>query len=257
MTMKGYSCDFSEKEYASARIEDVNASYKDLSEVCGVIRNKKAVWAVDFLTKAAAGEIPVFFRRHNKRLGHKKELGGKKGRYPKKSAAIVLKLVKSAIANAEVKGIGSGFVIIHATANKKHVYPRLAPKGRQARSFLETSRVEVVLKPTSTVPEGVEVRAPKTPDKKPAEKPKAAEKKEAPKKEEKPAAKTEAPKPAEKKPEPKKEAPKEEKKPPSDTLKKEGVKEKQHKHAEENAAAHEHPKMEHDHGQAKKTEVKK
>lgn len=237
MTMKGYSCDLPEKEFASARLEDVNASYKDLAEVCGVIRNKHTGWAVEFLTKAAAGEIPVHFRRHNKRLGHRKELGGKKGRYPKKSAAIVLKVLQSALANGTVKGLGENYLIVHAVANKKHVYPRLAPKGRQSRSFLETSRVEVMLKPLDEVPKGVEVRTPKKPDAKPAEKP-------APKKEEKPA--------------PKKEAPKEEKKePPKDSLKKEGVKEQQHKHAEEKAASHDHPKMEHDHGQAKKTEVKK
>ncbi|MFH2100652.1 MAG: 50S ribosomal protein L22 [Candidatus Micrarchaeota archaeon] len=245
--MKGYSCDFSEQDFASARIEDVNASYKDLTEVCGVIRNKKADWAVDFLTKAAAGEVPVFFRRHNKRLGHRKELGGKKGRYPKKSAAIVLKVVKSAMANGTVKGLGEGFVIVHATANKKRTYPRMAPKGRQARSFLVTSRVEIVLKPTDAAPKGVEVRAPKKPDAKPVEKKAEAK---VPKKEEKPAPKKEAPKPEEKKAEEKED-------PPHDALKKEGLKEQQHKHSEENAVHHEHPKMEHDHGQARKTEIKK
>jgi large subunit ribosomal protein L22 len=160
MDMKGYSYEFNGEEYASARLEDVNASYKDLSEVCGVVRNRKSGWALDFLEKAAKGEVPVFFRRHNKRLGHRRALGGKKGRYPKKSAAFILKTLKSAIANAEVKGLSGDFLIVHASANKKNIYPRMAPKGRMARSFLETSRIELVLKALDVVPAGVEVRAP-------------------------------------------------------------------------------------------------
>ncbi len=272
MKMKGYSCDLPD-ECASSRLEDVDASFKDLTQVCGRIKNKKSAWAMDFLKKAAEGTIPVLYRTHNKRLGHRKELRGRKGRYPKKAAAIVLKVLKSAIANGTVKGLGDEFIVIHASANKKHVYPRLAPKGRQSRSFLETARIEVVLRPASSVPKGVEVRAPKKPDAKPEAKPEAKakpapkaekpempapkaepakkepEKKSAPKPEEKPAAKKDAPKPEDKKAE--------RKEPPSDALKNEGVREKQHKHAGENAAHNDHPKMEHDHGQAKKTEVKK
>ncbi len=161
--MKGYSCNFSGEEYASARLEDVDASYKDLSEVCNVIRNKDSEWAFDFLENASKGDIPVFFRRHNKRLGHRRELGGRKGRYPKKSASLVLKTLNSAIANAEVKGLSGNFLIVHANANKKNIYPRLAPKGRMSRSFLETARIELVLKALDVVPLGVDVKPPGKP----------------------------------------------------------------------------------------------
>ena len=156
--MKGYSSEIPEN-CARARIEGVNASYKDLSQVCGRIRNKKSSWALDFLNKASEGEIPVFYSKHNKNLGHRRELGGRKGRYPEKAAKIVLKALQSAIANGRVIGLGGDYMIVAASANKKNIYPRMAPKGRSARSFLETSRVELILK-GEVVPKGVKVTPP-------------------------------------------------------------------------------------------------
>ncbi len=159
MDMKGYSSEVPEN-CARARIEGVNASYKDLSEVCGRIRNKKTEWAVSFLEKASEGEAPVLFRRHNKNLGHRRELGGRQGRYPEKAARIVLKALQSAISNGRNLGMGETYTILAAVANKKQTFPRMAPKGRQARSFLETSRVEIVLK-GEEVPKGVTVTPPR------------------------------------------------------------------------------------------------
>jgi len=144
--LKSYSFDVNKLDrFASARLEGVNASFKDLTEVCGRIRNKPTEWAVDFLEKASRGEIPVMYKRHNKRLGHRKELGGRKGRYPKKAAKIVLGVLKSAIANAIQKSMSTDLIVAHTSANKKNTYGRMAPKGGQMRSDLETARVEVVL----------------------------------------------------------------------------------------------------------------
>ena len=157
--MKGYPSEVPDN-CARARVEGVNASYKDLSEVCGVIRNKKTGWALSFLEKASDGSIPVLVRRHNKNLGHRRELGGKKGRYPEKAAGIVLKALQSAIANGKTLGLGESYTILAVSANKKHTYPRMAPKGRTARSFLETSRIEIILK-GSDVPKGVSLTPPK------------------------------------------------------------------------------------------------
>ncbi|VVC02985.1 50S ribosomal protein L22 [Candidatus Bilamarchaeum dharawalense] len=157
--MKGYSFDIPEN-CAKARLEGVNASYKELAEVCGRIRNKKTDWAVDFLQQVAEGEIPVLFKRHNKNMGHRHELGGQKGRYPQKAAKFVLKTLQSAIANGKTLGLGDIYTILSASANKKEIYPRMASKGRQARSFLETARIEIVLK-GDEIPKGVSVTPPK------------------------------------------------------------------------------------------------
>jgi len=167
MTMKGYS--YYSGTCACARLEGVNASYKDLAQVCGRIKGKRTEWVLDFLERAAEGEIPVLYKRHNKNLGHRRELGGQKGRYPVKAAGVVLKVVKSAIANGKVLGLGETYTVLAVSANKKEIYPRMAPKGRQARSCLETSRIEIVLQ-GEEVPKGVKVVPPakKAEEKKPA-----------------------------------------------------------------------------------------
>ncbi|MEM2948353.1 MAG: 50S ribosomal protein L22 [Candidatus Anstonellales archaeon] len=131
---------------AKARVEGVDASFKDLVEVCGNIRRMKASDALSFLEKAADGKVAVLYRSNNKHLGHRKELGGKKGRYPKKAAKIVLKVLKNALNNAMQKGLlEENLFVAHACANKKFTYPRLQPKGRRTRHDYETARVEIIL----------------------------------------------------------------------------------------------------------------
>jgi ribosomal protein L22 len=47
---------------------------------------------------------PIEYRRHNRVYGIKARIGGKKGRYPIKCAALVRKVVVNAAANAKNKG---------------------------------------------------------------------------------------------------------------------------------------------------------
>ena len=79
-------------------------------------------------------------------MGHRRELGGSKGRYPKKCAGIVLELLNSAIANAKMKNLGENLTIIHTSATVKARYPRMSPKGKKMRSAISTSRIEMILK---------------------------------------------------------------------------------------------------------------
>jgi large subunit ribosomal protein L22 len=163
--MRPYSITFQPETCAYARAEGVDSSYKDLSEICGRIKGKNIERAFTFLEKVTAMEIPVLYSRHNKKLGHRKELSGRKGRYPQKAAKIVLKTLKSAVANGKVKGLGNDYIVLHISANKKAVYPRLAAKGRRNRQYYETATVEIVLKSTGIAPKGVEVKAPEKTDK--------------------------------------------------------------------------------------------
>ena len=135
-----------EADYAKARVEDTNASFKDLAEVCYNIRGRPADIAVDILEEAKAGKIPLRYRSHNTRMAHRKELQGQKGRWPIKCAGIVLKCLQSAIANAKEKGLSEELVVVHASANKKRSYMRYASKGRRNTSKFETARVEIVLR---------------------------------------------------------------------------------------------------------------
>jgi len=147
--MKSYSYIVREEEkdaYAMGRVEGVDASFKDLSEVCNRVSSVPVERAIILLGHFAEGTLPVLYKSHNKRLGHRRELGGQKGRYPKKSAAIVLKLLNSVVANASVKGLIEPYIIVHASANKKRTYPRANPKGRRGRSDYETARVEIIIR---------------------------------------------------------------------------------------------------------------
>ncbi len=135
-----------EGDFARARVEGVDASVKDLVEVCGNIRYKPVDKAIRLLEAVADGSMPILYRSNNKRLGHRRELGGRKGRYPQKSAKIVLGALKSAIANAQQKGLSEELIVTHACANKLATYMRYAPKGRRNISALQTARIEIVLK---------------------------------------------------------------------------------------------------------------
>jgi ribosomal protein L22 len=166
--------------------------------------------ALEFLAAAAEGKQAIHFRRHAKSRGHRRELGGKPGGFPKKSARAVLSVLQSAAANASRLGLGAT-KIAHLVSNKQATYPRMSPKGRRIRHDYEVSFIEVVLEEIQQKAE--KVKKSSAEDKSPAEQakkeepkkpeaPKAEEKKEAPKKEEpkKPEApKAAAPKEAEQK----------------------------------------------------------
>ncbi len=130
---------------ARARVEDVDVSYKKLAAVCYNVKGMPVDTAMAFLEDVIKKKKAVYFPRWNKKMGHRRELGGKKGRYPIKAAKVVLNLLKNAKANAEAKGLLSP-VIWHIAANKQHIYPRISPKGRPMMSNYETAFVEVILK---------------------------------------------------------------------------------------------------------------
>lgn len=129
---------------AKASIEGVNASYKDLVEIARFIRYKKVAKAKELLEKVITGEVFVPYKRYNRKMGHRKK--GVKGRYPKKEAKIMLKLLNSCIANAKQKGIEEDKLkIIHVAANKKAIYYRIQPKGRPYRNRYVLARAEIIL----------------------------------------------------------------------------------------------------------------
>lgn len=129
---------------ARARVTGANASYKDLAEVCRSVRRKATDDAIEFLQLAAEKKKAIRFARHHSGKGHRRELGGKAGGWPIKSAKIVLGVLQNALANANRLGLGSTRVA-HILANKQHTYPRMSPKGRRVRHDYETALVEVVL----------------------------------------------------------------------------------------------------------------
>jgi large subunit ribosomal protein L22 len=148
-----------DEKIAKAQLKNIDASFKDLANTCTFIRGMNAKEALSLLELASKKIIPIPYPRYNKKLGHRRELGGKKGRYPVKSAKIVAKVLKDAIANAKFLGLNEdNLYVAYAVANKHRIEKRIAPKGpRRAGkpsnpkrgprySNLEYSFVQIILK---------------------------------------------------------------------------------------------------------------
>jgi large subunit ribosomal protein L22 len=152
-----YSFNRNREGLAFAHMKDINASFKDLSIVCDTIRYKNVQQAMTILDKVSEGDMPVLYNKYNKYMGSRHELGGRKGRYPMKCARIVRKVLMNAIANAENKGEDpDNMFIVHATANKTMILPRIAPKGElrlghnmgrgsTRRTNLELAKIEMAI----------------------------------------------------------------------------------------------------------------
>ncbi len=135
---------------------NINASYKDLSAVCAAIRYKPYEQALYVLESITEGN-PIEYKRHNKGMGSRPELGGKKGRTPAKCAKEVRQVLINAGSNAASKGLDkTSLFVVHACANKMFTASRRPSKGRQygspygrygfntmAHSDLEFSKVEI------------------------------------------------------------------------------------------------------------------
>ncbi|NUN11343.1 50S ribosomal protein L22 [Candidatus Micrarchaeota archaeon] len=120
-----YKYSFETKGLAVAQLHDVDCSYKDLSQVLSNMKGKTIAQARTMLESAMKMEKPIPFNKFNTGMGHRKQLGGKKGKYPKKEAAYALQLLNNAIANGEKKGLDSSKLVVkHASANKQSVFKR-------------------------------------------------------------------------------------------------------------------------------------
>lgn len=153
-----YSFNIKGEDFVRAQSFDVNVSYKKLGAVCDAVRYLKAEKAIDVLDLVISKERAIPFRRHNKHMGSRSELGGAKGGYPTKAAAEVRKTIVNAIANAGNKGkSGSDMVIVCASANKTRIERRYPSKGSLAwgrgmygmsainHSDIEYAKIEIVL----------------------------------------------------------------------------------------------------------------
>jgi len=133
-------------EGAKAQLYNIDSSYKDLAAVCSEIKGKTLLKAEKILIDVSKGLIPIKYKKYNKRMAHRRQLGGKKGRYPKKTAKIVLQVLENAAANAVNKGMTREKLIVsHAAANKQDIYNRVAPRGRWRINNYETARIEIIL----------------------------------------------------------------------------------------------------------------
>jgi len=118
-----------EAKVAKAIGKDLNISFKKTVAVCDSVREKNLSEAIVLLEKVASLEEAIPFRKYNKGVSHRTGVGV--GKYPKKAAEEVLKVLRNAQVNAEYKGLDSERLkIISIEVNKGQSRKRRKPKGR-------------------------------------------------------------------------------------------------------------------------------
>jgi len=134
---------------AIASGRDLRVSHKAAREICHYVRGMRLEKAKDVLQEVVALKRPVPYRRHKKKVAHRKGVEGfDAGRYPKKAAAAILKILDQVEANAEFKGLYSDRLkIIHIASHKGRVIRNYIPRafGRSSPYFNYLTHVEVAV----------------------------------------------------------------------------------------------------------------
>ncbi|MFH1544540.1 MAG: 50S ribosomal protein L22 [archaeon] len=111
-----------EKKIAKAILSNARCSLKYSTEFARELKGMKVSRAEKFFQNVIDKKEFLPLRRYNKKVAHRKGRSisfTKSGRYPKNTAKIMLKLLESAKANADYKGLNSeNLLIIHFFASK-------------------------------------------------------------------------------------------------------------------------------------------
>jgi len=126
---------------AKASGRSLKISPKHSVEIC---RELRGMYLDDAKMKRA-----VPFKRHNKKVGHRRGLKGwPTGRYPKKAASQILDVLVNAEANAEYQGMDTeDLKIIHISSHRGFIIRGYIPRafGRATPFNTPTTHIQVVL----------------------------------------------------------------------------------------------------------------
>ncbi|MEL7669735.1 50S ribosomal protein L22 [Methanobacterium sp.] len=134
---------------AKALGRSLKISPKHAVEICNKIRGMKVEKAEAYLEDVIEMKTAVPFKRHNKKVGHRRGIGGwPTGRYPVKAAKQILDILKNAEANAEYKGLDTeNLKIMHISSHRGYVIRGWTPRafGRASPFNTPTTHVQIVL----------------------------------------------------------------------------------------------------------------
>jgi large subunit ribosomal protein L22 len=146
----GYSVtDLEPERTVKASGRELRVSPKAAREVCSTIKGMRVEDARVFLQQVILKKKHVPYRRHKKKVGHRR--GVQKacsGRYPVKAARKILEVLENAEANAEYKGFDVETLrIIHAAAYPGVKIRNYIPRafGRTTPYFKTLCHIELVL----------------------------------------------------------------------------------------------------------------
>ena len=134
---------------AKALGRSLKISPKHAVEICNKIRGMRVEKAEAYLEDVIEMKTAVPFKRHNKKVGHRRGLNGwPTGRYPVKAAKQILDILKNAEANAEYKGLDTeSLKIIHISSHRGYIIRGWTPRafGRASPFNTPTTHVQIVL----------------------------------------------------------------------------------------------------------------
>ena len=134
---------------AKALGRSLKISPKHAVEICNKIRGMKVEKAEAYLEDVMEMKTAVPFKKHNKKVGHRRGIGGwPTGRYPVKAAKQILDILKNAEANAEYKGLDTeNLKIMHISSHKGYVIRGWTPRafGRASPFNTPTTHVQIIL----------------------------------------------------------------------------------------------------------------
>jgi len=149
----GYSVAI-EGNVAKTFARKVDCSWKDANQICRNIKGMKLSKAYDFLNRVLEHKDVIRYYKYLNGVGHH---NGKIGCYPEKAIKAIMKVLKSAEANAINKGLNKeNLVIAHATAYRGYQYRRSLrawrvasnnPKGpKRGVAVKQYANIEIILK---------------------------------------------------------------------------------------------------------------
>ncbi|MDA4125228.1 MAG: 50S ribosomal protein L22 [Thaumarchaeota archaeon] len=149
MPQYGYSFEgFDPAVHVRASGREVNISPKAAREIAVAIKGMTVAKAIDHLELVQSKKMPIAFRRHKLKVGHRSELQGfPTGSYPVKAAKAYLDVLRNLQGNTEFKGLDPERIsIIHASAYAGRTVKDFVPRafGRSSPNFHQLVHIELV-----------------------------------------------------------------------------------------------------------------
>ena len=146
--MAGYTQKANPKNTSKAIGFELDISPKKAVEVCRFIRGMKVLEAVNYLEDVVEKKRPIPYKRFTGGAGHRKGKALAGGGYPVKVAAEVIKVLESAMSNAEYKDLDPEEMrikVIAAHRGRTNIAYRPRAHGRSTPFNNETVNIEVIL----------------------------------------------------------------------------------------------------------------
>src|SRR3989442_7671212 len=138
---------YDKTRHVRAALREKAISHKHAREIAVAIKDMSIESARSYLQSVINLERAIPFRRYNNEVGHKPDTSVMAGRYPRKAAAEILKLLDNLESNAEYRGMDLyRLKIINATGHKGRKIERFTPRamGRATPKIDILTHVELV-----------------------------------------------------------------------------------------------------------------